>query len=109
MIGARWIGAGLMLAAAVQPVSAQAPFAAPVEVRLSTLGRTCAAIVAAVTQEGAVILDRGPGLFDRIVRDQGFCPLPETTKPAYASAADTPQCFVGYRCADRFNEHRQSH
>ncbi len=78
------------------------------EVRFSAPATTCAAIVATVTREGAVILDRGPGLFDRIVRDQGFCPLPETTEPNYAPALDTPQCFVGYRCVDKFNEHRQS-
>ena len=75
--------------------------------RLASPRTPCAAVAAAVTSRGAVVLDTGPGTFERVVRDAGLCALEETTRPAFEPTADDPRCFVGYRCVDRLNEGRR--
>jgi hypothetical protein len=90
------LACGLALALAALPARAEQRLAAP--------GMPCAAVAEAVAREGAVILDTGPGTYERVVSGQRFCPLPETTAPTWAETADVPQCFVGYRCVDKFNE-----
>lgn len=72
--------------------------------RPATPAMSCAAAGALVARAGAIVLTTGPISYDRIVRDGGFCALPETTEPAYETTLDNPQCFVGYRCKDKFNE-----
>ncbi len=57
-----------------------------------------------VAAQGAVVLGTGPMTYERFVRDQTFCDRSETTEPAYAVAADTPQCFVAYRCKDKMRD-----
>jgi hypothetical protein len=50
------------------------------------------------------VLGTGPHTYDRYVAHQGFCGLDQVTDPAYERSADTPQCFVGYRCVSRFRD-----
>jgi hypothetical protein len=66
----------------------------------------CGAVLAAVNQQGAALVDTGPTTYDRLVRDVGFCGIEQTTEPLYGPAADTPQCFLGYRCRDRMDNRR---
>jgi hypothetical protein len=54
-----------------------------------------------VDQLGAVVLYSGPYSYDRYVRDSSFCTRPDRTEPTWIATADTPQCFVGYRCVQR--------
>lgn len=58
----------------------------------------CAAAADIVARSGAAVLSTSPTTYDRYVRDRGFCEINEVTRPAFVPAADTPQCFVGYRC-----------
>jgi hypothetical protein len=69
--------------------------------RLSTPTMPCGAAARLVSAHGAIVLGTGGHTYDRYVRDVGFCQRDETTEPAWAPAADTPQCFVGYRCKSR--------
>ncbi|WP_375408776.1 hypothetical protein [uncultured Methylobacterium sp.] len=65
---------------------------------------TCAAAVDLVARNGAIVLTTGPITYARFVRHGGFCPVPETPKPAFEQTLDDPKCFVGYTCQDRFSE-----
>ena len=69
--------------------------------RLSTTTMPCGVAAGLVSSRGAIVLGTGSHTYDRFVRDVGFCERDETTEPAWALAADTPQCFVGYRCKRR--------
>ncbi len=66
--------------------------------RLSTPSMPCGAAAGLVSSRGTIVLGTGGHTYDRFVRDVGFCERDETTEPAWALAADTPHCFVGYRC-----------
>lgn len=72
--------------------------AASAQSRPSTVNRPCAASQQLVLSRGAIVLGTGGHTYDRFVRDAGFCEFNEYTSPAYVPSADTPQCFVGYRC-----------
>lgn len=65
---------------------------------LQTRAMSCARAVALVQQHGAVLFHTGQGIYDRYVRDPGFCTREQTTEPARVPTRDNPQCFVGYRC-----------
>lgn len=77
---------------------------APFAVEASAQGRPftprlpCAAAAEIVARNGAAVLSTSATTYDRYVRDRGFCELNEVIRPAFVPAADTPQCFVGYRC-----------
>jgi hypothetical protein len=64
--------------------------------------RAAAALV--VAAGGAVVLGTGPNTYERVVLHGGFCYIEETTAPAWELTADNPQCFLGYRCKDKFSE-----
>lgn len=66
--------------------------------RPSTLNLSCSAARSLVAARGAVVLGTGPSTYDRFVRDWGFCDRFQTTEPALERTADSPQCFIGYRC-----------
>jgi hypothetical protein len=68
--------------------------------RPSTVTMTCAQAASLVASRGGVILGTGGLTFDRFVSDRRLCAISETTEPAWAPTADTPQCFVGYRCKE---------
>lgn len=84
---------------------ALAPFAGAVgQGRPATPALSCAAAADLVARSGAIVLTTGPFTYARIVRDGGFCPIPEVPKPAFEVTLDDPKCFVGYVCRDKFNE-----
>ena len=68
---------------------------------------SCSSAARLVSTQGAVVLGTGRHTYDRFVRDVGFCERDETTEPAWAPAADAPQCLVGYRCRS-LNQERGS-
>jgi hypothetical protein len=88
----------LGLIVAISAASTAAAFAQP---RLSTVALSCGQAAALVASRGAIVLGTGGYTYDRLVSDGRFCLRNETTEPVWAPAADTPQCFVGYRCKDR--------
>ena len=59
---------------------------------------SCADLQSLVQSRGAVVIHYGDGLYDRFVTSQYYCATGEYTKPAWIPAADTSECFVGYRC-----------
>jgi hypothetical protein len=66
--------------------------------RPDTRAMSCGQAAALVEARGAVVLTTGPDLYDRFVRDQGFCTRERAVEPAYEPTADKAQCFIGYRC-----------
>ncbi|GJE15714.1 hypothetical protein [Methylobacterium marchantiae] len=81
-----------------------APIAVSAQERPATPAMLCADAHALVSRVGAIVMTTGPITYDRIVRDGGFCPLPEAPKPAFELTRDVAKCFVGYVCRDKFNE-----
>jgi hypothetical protein len=72
--------------------------------RPDTTRMTCAAAQALVTKRGAIVLGTGPSLFDRYVSSRAYCMSTELTEPAFAPTTDNRQCFVGYRCRERYGD-----
>ena len=72
--------------------------------RPATPAMTCAAAADLVARNGAIVLTTGPITYARFVHHGGFCPIPETPRPAFELTLDNPKCFVGYICKDRFSE-----
>jgi hypothetical protein len=73
--------------------------------RPSTPQMSCRQAAGLVASRGAIVLGTGAYTYDRYVTDQRFCLRSEITVPEWVPTADTPQCFVGYRCkeADPFD------
>jgi hypothetical protein len=69
--------------------------------RPSTLAMSCGQAAGLVASRGAIVLGTGGHTYDRFVRDATFCLRTERTDPVWVPAADTPQCFVGYRCKEK--------
>ncbi len=72
------------------------------QTRPSTPSLPCARAAALVQAQGAVVLGTGVYTYDRFVSGSNHCVYGEFAEPAYVPSADTPQCFVGYRCRPRF-------
>jgi len=87
-----------ILAAVVVIAASPAALAQP---RPSTLAMSCGQASALVTSRGAIVLGTGGHTYDRFVRDNQFCLRSEFTDPVWVRAADTSQCFIGYRCKER--------
>jgi hypothetical protein len=74
--------------------------------RYNSTALDCSAIKAAIADEGAVILRHpgksNPGLtvYDRYVRNAGYCDSHEMAERVSVPAADTPRCRV-LHCIDR--------
>lgn len=68
--------------------------------RPSSVHMRCGQAAALVASRGAIVLGTGGYTYDRFVADRRFCLRSEVTEPAWVPAADTPQCFVGYRCKE---------
>ncbi len=60
----------------------------------------CADAQSTVARHGAIVLNTGPRTYRRFVSQLRYCDRWEHIRPAYAQAADTPQCQVGYICVD---------
>ena len=70
--------------------------------RPNTTTVACSAIASLVKARGAVVLTTGPNSYDRFVADGSFCDRGQGVEPAFERAADTAQCFIGYRCTRAF-------
>ena len=68
------------------------------EERVSGPAMPCAKLAGLVQARGAAVISTGPHMYERLVRDQGFCKHEMTTAPAYLPSADARLCFAGYRC-----------
>ena len=79
--------------------------AAHAQSRPQTMTMSCATAKALVARRGAVVLYTGEDLYDRYVRDQGFCEREQTIQPARVPTRDWAQCFVGYRCVFNTYDH----
>ena len=84
--------AGIALLATVTSAVAQP--------RPSTLAMSCGQAASLVASAGGIVLGTGGFTYDRFVAHRGFCLRSEYDEPAWAPTADTPQCFVGYRCRE---------
>jgi hypothetical protein len=87
-----------MKALALSLALSAAATAAAAQGRPFTPALPCSAAAGIVARSGAAVLSTGRATYDRFVADRRFCDVTEVTRPAYVPAADTPQCFVGYRC-----------
>lgn len=74
--------------------------AASAQRRPFTPALSCGQTAQIISANGAVVLSTSPTTYDRYVRDRSFCLRDQTIDPAWVATADTPQCFVGYRCVD---------
>jgi len=70
------------------------------QARLQTPRLSCGQARRVVATNGAVVLGTGGYTYDRYVANRGFCFYNEVLEPAWVPTADSPQCFVGYRCID---------
>ena len=70
--------------------------------RPNTTTISCSAIGSLVAARGAIVLGTGPNSYDRFVADGSFCDRGQGLEPAFERAADTAQCFIGYRCTRAF-------
>jgi hypothetical protein len=61
---------------------------------------SCGQTAQIVYSTGAIVLSTSATTYDRYVRDGSFCLRGQTIEPAWVATADTPQCFIGYRCVD---------
>jgi hypothetical protein len=61
----------------------------------------CGQAAGLVASSGAIVLGTGGHTYERFVSDARFCLRTEMTEPVWVLAADTSQCFVGYRCKAR--------
>lgn len=93
-----------MMRSVVSCAALLAATAAFAQSRPMTPAMPCSAVRALVSSQGAVVLGTGPHTYDRYVAHQGFCGLDQITEAAHEVSADTPQCFVGYRCVSRFRD-----
>jgi hypothetical protein len=72
--------------------------------RPSTVAMSCRQAGGLVATAGAIVLGTGGYTYDRFVAHRGYCLRTEIDEPAYVPAADTPQCFVGYRCREPYHK-----
>ncbi|HEY7384919.1 MAG TPA: hypothetical protein VH743_14725 [Beijerinckiaceae bacterium] len=72
--------------------------------RPSTLAMSCGQAASLVAAAGGIVLGTGGFTYDRFVAHRGFCLRSEHDEPAWVPTADTPQCFVGYRCREPYHK-----
>jgi malic enzyme len=66
-----------------------------------TLRMACSQAINLVAARGAIVLNTSATTYDRYVTSSRYCVRGETTEPTWVPTADTPQCFIGYRCVIR--------
>jgi hypothetical protein len=66
----------------------------------------CRQAINLVAVHGAIVLNTSPTTYDRYVTSSKYCVRGETTEPTWVPTADTPQCFIGYRCVIRIRPSR---
>ena len=87
----------LLLSLAVALAATSTAAAQP---RPSSVQMSCRQAAGLVASHGALVLGTGGATYDRFVVDRRFCLRTEMTEAAWVPTADTPQCFVGYRCKE---------
>jgi hypothetical protein len=87
-----------MLRAAAIAGTIVAASTASAQSRPSTRAMNCQAAQVLVRSQGAVVLDTGPGTYDRFVDGPGRCIRGEYAAPVWAPTRDAAQCFIGYNC-----------
>lgn len=75
------------------------PTLANAQTRVPLASMTCAAATALLETQGAVIFSTGPGTYERVVRDSGYCMRTEIVRPFLGASRDNPQCVVGALCS----------
>jgi len=63
--------------------------AAVAQDRPHTPSMRCSAVAALVAQRGALVLGTGPYSYERVVAHGGFCPVEDTTAPAWEATQTT--------------------
>ena len=81
-------------------VALAATSTAAAQPRPSSVQMSCRQAAGLVASQGALVLGTGGFTYDRFVADRRFCLRTEVTEAAWVPTADTPQCFVGYRCKE---------
>lgn len=88
----------MMKAMVVAGVLVMAASAAAAQSMPRSTDMTCAQAAALVARKGAVVMATSPTLYDRYVRDLGFCDYDMQLKPEWVPTRDKPKCFIGYTC-----------
>ena len=60
----------------------------------------CAEAKSLVQSKGSAILNSGPNIFNRYVKDSAFCAEDMYLTPAWVRTQNSRSCFVGYTCSD---------
>ena len=81
---------------AISAVASGVPASAAEHV--NSLELTGAQVKHIVEEQGSVILDTGPDLYDRYVANASYCAMGELAQRAYVPTADSSSNFVGYTC-----------
>lgn len=82
----------LLVAGAATPAEAQN--------RPLTRAMSCAAAQNLVSSRGAIVLNTDQFIYDRYVRNAGFCPNQQTTRAAMVPTKDNANCFIGFTCTE---------
>jgi hypothetical protein len=61
----------------------------------------CSEAKAEVNTKGAVILNSGPNIFNRYVKDRAYCPEDMYLRGAFVRTENSRSCFIGYTCNDK--------
>lgn len=61
---------------------------------------TCAQTKAIIQSKGAALINSGPDVFNRYVKDAAYCLEDQYLQPAWVRTLDNKACFIGYYCSD---------
>lgn len=64
---------------------------------------SCSKLQSIVQSEGSALIYTGQYIYGVFVRDASQCAPNQTTEPAWISAKDKNECFVGYTCEEKDN------
>jgi len=94
-------GAQLLALVTLAGLGIFAAMPAQAQGRPDSMSMSCSAARALVQRSGAIVMQSGPGIYDRYVDHRGFCTISEEVDPAYIRTRDSRQCFVGFTCRER--------
>ena len=61
---------------------------------------TCAQTKAIIQEKGAALINSGPNVFNRYVKDAAYCLQDQYLAPAWVRTLDSKACLIGYICSD---------
>jgi hypothetical protein len=61
---------------------------------------TCAQTKAIIQSKGASLINSGPDVYNRYVKDAAYCLEDQYLAPAWVRTLDSKACFIGYYCTD---------